>query len=103
MARFPYNALVFREFVQLEHRHGLAHRVRSYWDRTWEGGGGGGGGEGRVSAYSMGAGPSPALVLIMVRFELEKGCTLRYACVSLVCECVCVCARVCFRVKGESV
>jgi hypothetical protein len=37
MERFPHNAVVFKVFVELEARYGLAHRVRTHWESMWQG------------------------------------------------------------------
>ena len=80
MERYPYNAVVFAQYVSLEHRYGLSHRVRAYWERTWEGGALFGGGSS--------AGPSPGLVMVMAQFEMQRGAGARA--VALVERAVCV-------------
>jgi hypothetical protein len=72
LASFPRNVIIFLLFVQLEDRYGLSHRVRSYWEATWEGG------EAAAASKAAAAvGPGPSLVLVMVRFELRRQCCPR--------------------------
>ncbi|KAJ1491269.1 hypothetical protein T484DRAFT_1774888, partial [Baffinella frigidus] len=36
LTRFPANVILFQALIRLQHRTGLAHDLRSYWERVWD-------------------------------------------------------------------